>query len=86
VPIYEYECSNEACGIKIEENTPMNAKRRKRCPKCRHKVERIYSPAGIQFKGDGWYVTDYKNRSPAPKATPRKAPSNERKTSVKFTD
>jgi putative FmdB family regulatory protein len=84
VPVYEYECSNEACAIKMEETTPMAAPRRKRCPKCRHKVERIFSPAGIIFKGEGWYVTDYKGKSGKPTPTAPKANPNERKTSVKF--
>ncbi len=82
--IYEYECTNNACGIKMQETTLMGAPRRKRCPKCRYKVERIYSPAGIAFKGSGWYVTDYKGKSGKPAPTAPKKSSNERRSSVKF--
>lgn len=60
MPVYEYECPN--CGC-FEEKRKMTDPRRQRCPKCRYKVERIYSPAGIIFKGTGWYVTDYKNKT-----------------------
>lgn len=82
--IYEYECTNSYCALKFQQNTLMSAPRRKRCPKCRYKVERIYAPAGIAFKGTGWYVTDYKGKSGKPaKAAPKKS-SNERRTSVKF--
>lgn len=60
MPVYEYECPN--CGL-FEETRRMTESRRKRCPKCRYKVEIVYSATSIIFKGDGWYVTDYKNKS-----------------------
>ena len=59
MPVYEYECRR--CGP-FEETRSIHDPKRKRCPKCRCKVERVYSPPGIAFKGDGFYVNDYKNK------------------------
>ena len=84
MPIYEYHCSNEDCAYHFDEKRSIHVKGRKRCPKCRHKVEQIYSPTGIHFKGEGWYVTDYKGKSGKPAKAAPKANPNERKTSVKF--
>ncbi len=44
---------------------PFSASTVKKCPKCGAKAERQISAAGIQFKGSGWYVTDYKGKSAA---------------------
>lgn len=84
MPVYTYECSNKDCAYHFEEKRSIYVKGRKRCPKCRYKVEQIYSPASIHFKGEGWYVTDYKDKSGKPAKVASKARPNERKTSVKF--
>ena len=57
VPLYEYEC--ESCGHRFEmlqkvADSPLTS-----CVKCEGKVERLLSSPAIQFKGTGWYVTDY---------------------------
>ena len=63
MPLYEYKC--EKCGHRFEKIEPFSASATKKCPKCGAKAERQISAAGIQFKGSGWYVTDYKGKSPA---------------------
>jgi putative FmdB family regulatory protein len=63
LPLYEYKC--EKCGHRFEKIEPFSASATKKCPKCGAKAERQISAAGIQFKGSGWYVTDYKGKSPA---------------------
>jgi putative FmdB family regulatory protein len=63
LPLYEYKC--EKCGHHFEKIEPFSAATVKKCPKCGAKAERQISAAGIQFKGSGWYVTDYKGKSPA---------------------
>jgi putative FmdB family regulatory protein len=63
LPLYEYKC--EKCGHRFEKIEPFSATPTKKCPKCGAKAERQISAAGIQFKGSGWYVTDYKGKSPA---------------------
>jgi len=57
MPIYEYECTR--CDAVFEEEAPITAPPRQRCPQCRGKVRRLISGgSGILFKGSGFYVTD----------------------------
>jgi putative FmdB family regulatory protein len=64
MPIYEYQCTKcrEVCEVlQKAKDKPLE-----KCPKCgAPMVKRISSPA-IQFKGTGWYVTDYPKKSSAP--------------------
>lgn len=62
MPLYEYECSK--CGHRFEKIENVGASETKKCPKCGAKAERLLAAPAIQFKGSGWYVTDYagKNR------------------------
>jgi putative FmdB family regulatory protein len=57
VPLYEYEC--EKCGKHFEKIEKVQGPHLKKCPNCGGRVERLMSPPAIQFKGSGWYVTDY---------------------------
>ena len=65
MPLYEYKC--EKCAHQFEKIEGHTASETKKCPKCGAKARRMLSAAAIQFKGSGWYVTDYgkKNSSPA---------------------
>ena len=60
VPLYEYECSK--CGrfelIRKFSDAAVTA-----CPTCGRKVQKLASAPAIQFKGSGWYVTDYARKS-----------------------
>jgi putative FmdB family regulatory protein len=57
VPLYEYKCAK--CGHKFEKIEKHSASEVKKCPKCGANAPRQISTSGIQFKGSGWYVTDY---------------------------
>lgn len=58
MPLYEYACKN--CGT-IEVRQSINDEPLKKCPTCTAKVERLISVTGTpQFKGTGFYQTDYK--------------------------
>ena len=57
MPIYEYECRK--CGAHVEAFQKVNDKPLTKCRKCGGKLERKISAPAIQFKGSGWYVTDY---------------------------
>ena len=57
MPLYEYKCLK--CGRKTEKIENMNGPHLKKCPHCGGKVEAMFSAPAIQFKGSGWYVTDY---------------------------
>ena len=64
MPLYEYECS--ACHHRFENIEPVTAPAQKRCPKCGQAAERLLAPPAIQFKGSGWYVTDYARKQSTP--------------------
>jgi putative FmdB family regulatory protein len=57
MPIYEFECRK--CKAKLEVFQKMNDKQPTKCRKCGGRLERLQSAPAIQFKGSGWYVTDY---------------------------
>ena len=57
MPIYEYECSK--CGEKFEVLQKMTDKPLKKHAGCGGSLTKLISAAGFQFKGTGWYVTDY---------------------------
>jgi putative FmdB family regulatory protein len=57
MPLYEYQC--DACGHRFEviqkySDAPIDT-----CPKCGSAVHKLLSSPAIQFKGSGWYITDY---------------------------
>jgi|SRR5882672_7457601 len=68
MPIYEYECRK--CKAHLEVFQKMSDKPPVKCRKCGGRLERLQSAPAIQFKGSGWYVTDYagKSRKAAEKA------------------
>ena len=57
MPLYEYKC--EKCGHRFEKIEKVSASEVKKCPKCGANAPRQLSAPRIQFKGSGWYVTDY---------------------------
>ena len=63
MPLYEYVCSD--CGKRTERIEKFSGPHLKKCPHCGGRVERQISASAIQFKGSGWYVTDYARSSKA---------------------
>ncbi len=57
MPLFEYECTK--CGNRFEKIQKFSDRSVKTCPKCKGKVQRLPSAPAIQFKGTGWYITDY---------------------------
>ena len=67
MPLFEYKC--EKCGHRFEKIEKHSASETKKCPQCRGKASRLLHAPAIQFKGSGWYVTDYAGKqAPAPAA------------------
>jgi putative FmdB family regulatory protein len=60
VPLYEYKCLK--CGRNTEKIESVAGPHLKKCPHCGGKVESVITAPSIQFKGAGWYVTDYASK------------------------
>ena len=85
MPLYEYEC--ESCGRRFEviqkfSDPPADV--------CRHcgsgPVRRLLSSPAIQFKGSGWYITDYAKKSSPTESSGSKPSSSEAGTDTKSSD
>ncbi len=62
MPLYEYEC--EACGQRFEKIQKFSDPPLEVCAKCgQGPIHKLLSSPAIQFKGSGWYVTDYAKKS-----------------------
>jgi putative FmdB family regulatory protein len=62
MPLYEYEC--EACKNRFERIQKFSDPPPETCPKCgKGPVRKLISSSAIQFKGSGWYITDYAKKS-----------------------
>lgn len=61
MPLYPYRCTK--CGHRFEKIQSFNSEPETTCPKCGGVLERTLTAPGLQFKGAGWYVTDYSSKS-----------------------
>jgi putative FmdB family regulatory protein len=61
VPLYEYKCKK--CKHKFEKIQKFSDPPVRKCPECGGPVEKVMHAPAVQFKGSGWYVTDYANKS-----------------------
>ena len=67
MPLYEYECNK--CGLRAEVIQRVGAPPIGPCEKCGGEMKRLLSAPAFQFKGTGWYVTDYAKKSGAASAS-----------------
>jgi len=63
MPLYEYCCKK--CNHRFERIRKFSDPPLKKCPDCGGAIEQMISAAAVQFKGSGWYVTDYAKKSGA---------------------
>ncbi|MES1259886.1 MAG: FmdB family zinc ribbon protein [Gemmatimonadota bacterium] len=68
MPLYEYEC--EACGHRFEKIQKFSDPLVDTCPTCAGKVHKMFSSPAIQFKGSGFYITDYGKDGKGPRKDP----------------
>ena len=82
MPLYEYQCVK--CKRRTEKIESVAGPHLKKCPHCGGKVEQTLTAPAIQFKGTGWYVTDYAGKKSAgsDSAPATKSESNESKDSA----
>lgn len=78
MPLYEYLCRK--CGVKIEKIQKFSAPTLAKCEACGGTIERMLCSPAIQFKGTGWYITDYARKSSTPAGSNDSAPKSESKT------
>ena len=68
MPIYEYRCAS--CGYENEYLQKVSDPLRTECPECGNSTfEKLVSAAGFQLKGNGWYVTDFRDKGKKPTAS-----------------
>lgn len=77
MPIYEYKCLK--CGSVLEALQKVSDKPLKKCPKCKGPIKKVISPPALQFKGTGWYVTDYAQKKKPEKETETEAKTKQEK-------
>ena len=77
MPLYEYQC--EACHPRFERIQKFSDPPIEICPACGGSVRKLISSPAIQFKGSGWYITDYAKKPAGYGAKP--AASSEASTS-----
>jgi len=82
MPFYTYRCEN--CGHQFDKHQNFNEEALRACPVCRkYKLRKVYSPAGVVFKGSGFYVTDArKSSSSSPSAKKNGSNSKPKKEKI----
>lgn len=86
MPLYEYQCKE--CGNRFEKIKKFSDVPEKICPRCGGEVEQLLSAPTLQFKGSGWYATDYakktsKSAAPADSAEKKSESKPETRTESK---
>ena len=84
MPIYEYSCSK--CGKTIEVIQKFSDPVLKKHQGCGGSLTKLVSAAGFQFKGTGWYVTDYARKGSSGDSESSKESSSEKKESAPKTE
>jgi putative FmdB family regulatory protein len=81
MPVYTFRC--DECGHKFDKQLAFSEAAPVACPNCRkHALNKVYKPAGVVFKGSGFYVTD-KRSAKSSTAGPGSTKSNGNKESKK---
>lgn len=72
MPVYTYRCVE--CGVQFERYQTFSDPPLVKCPECGKKsLRKVFTPAGIIFKGSGWYATDHKSPSGQTESRDKKA-------------
>ena len=82
MPLYEYKCTT--CHSIFEVLQKVNDKPLKKCIKCGGSLEKVISPPALQFKGTGWYITDYaQKKQPGTRETEAGKPKTKKESASK---
>jgi putative FmdB family regulatory protein len=74
MPLYEYECDR---GHRFERIVKFSDPPIETCPECGATVHKLMSSPAIQFKGSGWYITDYARKGTDGKESKDAKPAGE---------
>jgi putative FmdB family regulatory protein len=81
MPLYEYECT--VCGHRVEMIQRVSDAPLSECPQCGGPMKKLISAPSFQFKGTGWYVTDYASKAPGKSSgEPEKDPAKGKKAAA----
>jgi putative FmdB family regulatory protein len=75
MPNYEYLCKK--CGHRFEQIRKFSDRQLRKCPECGGVIEQVISAPAVQFKGSGWYVTDYAKKGAASAGSSSSSSENE---------
>ena len=81
MPLYEYQCKK--CHHRFEKIQKFSDKPMKKCPDCGGPLEQLISAPAVQFKGSGWYITDYAKKGSNAASTSSDGDSSTKDTSSK---
>jgi len=81
MPNYEYLCKK--CGHRFEQIRKFSDKQLRKCPECGGVIEQVISAPAVQFKGSGWYVTDYAKKGAGSAASSASTSSSEGESGAK---
>ena len=84
MPLYEYQC--QACGERVEVIQKHNDPPYSHCPKCSGEMKKLVSAPAIQFKGSGFYKTDYNPTKSETKTETKSESKPETKSDTKTSD
>jgi putative FmdB family regulatory protein len=78
MPLYEYKC--QSCGERHEKIQKYTDPPCKKCPHCGGALKKMFSSPAIQFKGSGFYITDYAKKNSPSEEKKIKADSGKKET------
>ena len=84
MPLYEYQCKK--CKHRFERIQKFSDPPVKKCPECKGPVEQLISAPAVQFKGTGWYVTDYAKKGSSGESSKSSGSSEGSSSSEKSAD
>jgi len=83
MPIYEYQCKE--CGVRFERMQSFSDEPIRVCPECEGETQRLIQPAGIIFKGSGFYVNDSRGSRENLTGKPHKNTSDQKNSTTTTT-
>ena len=79
MPLYEYQCTK--CGQRVEIIQKISDPPYSHCPKCGSDMKKLFSSPAIQFKGSGFYKTDYASKPAESKSDSKSESKSDGKSS-----